>query len=106
MDPETIGRFGGWIGGIVGGGMGVLGGLSGTYCTIKNTRGPQERAFAIKVSIIGWMLVLAFVSAMLLIPTWHKHLLWMPYAVLRIWGIRAWNKTQLRIRNDESTDAA
>jgi len=106
MDPETIGRLGGWIGGIVGGGIGVLGGLIGTYFTIKNTKSARERAFAMKASIICWILVIAFVAAMLLIPTWHKHLLWIPYAVLLIWGIRVWNKTQFRIRNEESGGAA
>ncbi len=106
MDPETVGQLGGWIGAIVGSGIGVLGGLIGTYFTIKNTKGPRERAFAIKASIICWVLVIAFVAAMLLIPTWHKHLLWIPYAILLFWGIRAWNKTQFRIRNGKSDDAA
>lgn len=89
-----------------GGIIGVLGGLVGTCFTIKNTKSPRERAFATKASIICWVLVIAFVAAMLLIPTWHKHLLWIPYSVLLIWEIRVWNKTQFEIRNDESGVAA
>ena len=109
MDPETIGRLGGWIGVIVGGIGGIVGGVIGTYFmvkNIKNTKSPRERGFVIKASIIGWILVIAFVAAMLLIPTWYKHLLWIPYAILLILGIRFFNKTQFRIRNEESGDAA
>ncbi len=69
MDPETVGKLAGPIGGIVGAGIGVLGGLVGTYLTLKNTKGPRERAFAIKASIIGWVLIIAFVAAVLLVPT-------------------------------------
>ena len=42
MDWGTIG---GWVGTLVGGGVGLLGGVIGTYFTIKNTKGPRERAF-------------------------------------------------------------
>ena len=35
----------GLIGGIAGGVIGIAGGLVGTYFSIKNTRGPRERAF-------------------------------------------------------------
>ena len=49
MDWITVA---GWIGPVVGGGIGLLGGAIGTYCTIKNTRGPRERRFAIKASIL------------------------------------------------------
>jgi hypothetical protein len=101
MDPQSIGSLAGWIGGVVGCGIGVAGGIVGTYFTLKNTNGPRERAFAIKASIVGWIFVVVFVAAMCLIPTWHKHLLWIPYTLLLLWGIRVWNRTQFRIRNEE-----
>lgn len=103
MDPSTLG---GWIGGILGAAVGVLGGVIGTYFSIRNTNGRRERAFAIKASIVGWVLVLAFAAGMLLIPGWYKHLLWIPYVVLLVFGIRWWNKTQFRIRQEETGQVA
>ena len=50
----------GLIGGIVGGVIGVLGGLLGTYFSIKNTAGPRERTFMIRVAVVAWLLVTAF----------------------------------------------
>ena len=101
MDPQT----GGLLGACIGSFIGLLGGVAGTYFAIKNTNGRRERAFAIKASIVCWILVLGFVAAMLLIPTWHKHLLWIPYAIALSLGIRYWNKIQFRIRHEESGDS-
>ncbi len=64
MDPETIGL----VGAVVGSAVAVLGGVIGTRFSIKNTKGPRERAFAIKGSIICWVFVVAFVVGMWLIP--------------------------------------
>ena len=102
MDPQT----GGLLGACIGSAIGLLGGVVGTYFAIKNTTGRRERAFAIKASIVCWILVLAFVAAMLLIPTWHKHLLWIPYAIALFLGIRYWNKIQFQIRDEESGDSS
>jgi len=41
------------IGGIAGLVIGVIGGLIGTFASIRNTAGPQEKAFTIKTSVIG-----------------------------------------------------
>lgn len=98
MDPQTAGTLGAWLGG----GIGVLGGLVGTWFSIRNTQSPRERAFVIKASLICWALVIAFVASLLLIPTWHRHLLWIPYSLLLVWGIRRWNKMQLRIQNEDA----
>ena len=92
----------GWIGPIVGGGIGLLGGVIGTYFTIKNTKGRLERAFAIKASVLCWVLVLLFVAGMALIPWWYKLLLVIPYLVGLFFGIRKWNEIQFRIRKEES----
>ncbi|MFZ4732685.1 MAG: hypothetical protein ACOYK7_09140 [Pirellulales bacterium] len=101
MDPNTIGQLGGWVGSAIG----VAGALVGTFFSIRNTTTPRERAFVIRASVICWVAVIAFIVAMMSIPTWHKHLLWIPYAVLLTWGIRAWNRGQLQIRHGESGDA-
>ena len=92
----------GWIGPVVGGGFGLLGGVIGVYFTIKNTNGPREHAFAIKASILCWIVVTLFIVGMCLIPSWYKILLIIAYVVILIIGIRKWNATQFRIRKEES----
>lgn len=91
-----------WIGPIVGGGIGLLGAVFGTYVTVKHTQGPRERAFAIKASVFGWIMVLLFVAAMGLIQSWYKLLLVIPYLFGLVFGIRKFNETQSRIRQEES----
>ena len=44
--------------------LGVLGGAIGTYFSVKNTSGPRERAFMIRVSIFTWIAVSIFVAAL------------------------------------------
>jgi len=92
----------GLIGGIVGGIIGVAGGLLGTYFSIKNTNGPQERAFVIKVSIACWIFVLAFIFGICLISGFYKLLLIPFYAVGLVAGILLCNKKQTQIRLEES----
>jgi Ca2+/Na+ antiporter len=99
MDPGTLG---GLLGAIVGSVLGIMGGCIGTYFTIKNTNGPRERAFTIKASIFCWIFVVSFIAGMLLIPFWYKMLLWIPYAIFLMFGIRKWNQIQFRIREEES----
>ena len=103
MDPGTLG---GWIGGIVGGLCGVAGGAIGTYFTIKNTKGPRERSFTIKGSIVCWAFVVAFVVGTWLVPGWYKLLLVVPYVILLTFGIWKWNQIQFRLRREESGQSA
>ena len=100
------GQFWGWVGGGIGTLFGILGGVIGTYFTIKNTKGPRERTFTIKWSVVGWIVIVGFVVAILLIPSWYKFLLFIPYAILLAVSIRAWNKAQLQIRKEESGEDA
>jgi uncharacterized membrane protein YfcA len=103
MDPGTLGA---WVGGIVGSLLGVGGGVFGTYCTIKHTKGPRERAFTIKGSIICWVFVVAFLVGMSLIPQWYNLLLVVPYVIILVFGVRKGNQIQLRIRKEESGQSA
>ena len=98
MNPELIGLIGGVVGGIVG----VAGGLLGTYFSIKNTKGPLERAFVIKASIACWIFVLAFVFGMCLTPGLYKLFLIPIYVVGLVASILLWNKKQAQIRFEES----
>ena len=98
MDQQTLGFWGG----VLGAAIGVLGGVIGTWFSIKNTRGPRERAFVVKASVICWMLIAAFLLGMWLIPHPHRHWLWLPYAIFLPLGIFSCNRRQAKIRQGES----
>jgi hypothetical protein len=98
MTPEAVG----WLGGILGAAIGLLGGVAGTYFTIKNARGPRERAFVIRAAIVSWVLVLAFLGAMLILPSPLRYWLWLPCGILLPLGVLWWNRRQSRIRREES----
>jgi hypothetical protein len=82
--------------------LGVLGGAIGTYFSIKNTRGPKERAFIVRVSIRTWIAVSIFVAALMLIPKPYNLLLWIPYAIALPVTIVRWNRKQMEIRREEA----
>lgn len=92
----------GLIGGIAGGIFGFLGGAIGTYFSIKNTKGPLERAFMIKASVITWLAVIIFLIMLLVIPMPYNYLAWIPYGILLPIGIYKINKTQAELRERES----
>ena len=92
----------GLIGGIAGCIIGCIGGAIGTAASIRNTSSPRERAFAIKASIIGWAAAVVFIVLLLVLPGPWRFALWIPYSILLPLGIITWNRTQQRIRNEES----
>ena len=94
----------GLIGGIIGCVIGMLGGLIGTLVSIRNTSGPREKAFTIRASIVGWIAAVIFLALLFLLPTPWRFLLWIPYGILLPLGIVTWNRTQQRIREEESQD--
>jgi len=96
----------GLIGGLIGSAVGLLGGIVGTYFSIHNTRGPRERGFVIRASIATWVVLGAFLAALFLIPSPWCHLMWIPYGILLPIGIIKWNRTQARIRQEESGQEA
>lgn len=99
MQNEFLGLSAGWIGGVAGVLIGILGGVFGTYCSVKNTKSPAERAFAIRASVLCWIGVAIFVLAMWLIPVPWKFGLIPVYIVGLFFSIRAWNKRQSAIRS-------
>lgn len=102
MDPATIGMTGGIAGSVIG----LMGGAIGTYFSIKNTAGPRERAFMMKSAALAWVAVSTFVAILLVTPFAYWALLWLPYLLLLPLAIRAGNRRQARIRQEEAAGAA
>jgi CHASE2 domain-containing sensor protein len=98
MDPGVLA---GWIGGIAGAVIGLLGGVIGTYFSIKNTRGPRERAFMIKAAVQCWILVGTYLAVMLWVPPPYNMLLTIAYVAILVFAIQRWNAAQSRIRQEE-----
>ena len=95
----------GLVGGIAGAVIGVLGGLAGTYFSIKTTVGPRERRFMIRAAIVAWVAVSAFVVGLLALPRPYNLLLWIPYAIALPLGLLWSNRRQRLIRDEEGAAA-
>lgn len=102
MDPNVMGGYIGAIIGVVGG---LGGGIFGSYCSIRNTKGPRERAFMVRATFGAWLYVLAFLAALFLASGSLRWLLFIPYTIVLIAAILYCNRTQLRIRQDEQSVA-
>lgn len=89
------------IGGILGGVLGTLGGVFGTWCSIRNTRGPRERAYMIKASMIAWAAIAVFLALLLLLPNPYRLWMWVPYGILLPLGIMRLNRRLAGIRAGE-----
>ena len=92
----------GIYGGIIGGVLGLMRGIFGTYCSIKNTNGPKEKAFMIKACIIGWIGIIVFLTLMVFLPNPYRFYLWVPYGIILPMAIIKGNKIQAETRREES----
>jgi hypothetical protein len=92
----------GMAGATVGGAIGLIGGGIGTYFGIKNTTGPGERSFMIRVSVVGWIVIAAFLAGLALLPKPYNWLLWVPYGIALPLSVRWCNRRQLQIRAQEA----
>lgn len=104
--------FSNW-GGVVGTLLGLLGGAFGTWCSIRNTSGPKERALMVKAAVWMWVLLIAllglFFGLQNFLPGIHK--LWSIAGIVLsvpalIFGINYLNRRQAQIRAEESPHAA
>lgn len=100
----TPGELGGWIGGIVGGLCGLAGGIIGTWCSIRNTNGPRERAFMIRAAALCWIAILTLLALFFAVPYPYRVFLWIPFSILLPAGIIFGNRRQQAIRQSESQD--
>lgn len=91
----------GIIGGIMGALVGLMGGIIGTYFSIKNTNGPKEKAFMVKISIIGWIGIALFLVLIFIIPNFYRPFLFIPYGIILPIIIIKGNKIQAKIREEE-----
>lgn len=100
MDSSTLGL----IGGIAGAVIGVIGGLVGIYFSIKNTSGPQEKAFVIRASLMFLGVCVVVSLIWILLPSPYKVLAFVPCWIMLPFAIRMWNKKQSMIRTMEAQD--
>ncbi len=94
--------FWGIVFGSLGAFIGLAGGAFGTYCAIKNTNGPAERAFAVKLSVFLWTyLLVVFAALYFVFPDSLKYgaLFLLPILLL----IPSFNKMQHKIVQSEQT---
>lgn len=98
-----LGFWLGWGGAILGSAIGITGGIFGTWASIRHTQTPAERAFMIRCAIGTWLFVGAFLLGLFLIPTPYNFLLWIPYPILLILGIRWMNARHLEIRQQQQS---
>lgn len=91
-----------WGGGILGSCIGILGGIFGTWASIRHTHSQAERAFMIRCALGIWLLVAAFLAGLFLIPSPFNYLLWIPYPILLVVGIRWMNARLAELRRSEA----
>jgi RNA polymerase sigma factor (sigma-70 family) len=96
-------------GAILGPILGLLGGVLGSWCSIRNTHSPRERQFMVRMTTLVWLLLLVLIGLPLtaalagIIPKWAC---WPCFAVfftlllpLILWG----NAQQRRIQIEDGT---
>ena len=93
----------GLIGGIVGITVGLIGAVVGTRASVRATKGPEERRFIVRASIVMWIAVLIFLGVLFLLPSPIRYFAWVPYLLGLPFGLRYMNKRQQEIREREGS---
>lgn len=102
----TVGQWIGVIGAVSGVLIGLGGGIVGTLNSLRHANGPREKQFLIRASIVCWLSITIFIALLVFLPTPARMILWIPYALLLTQGINYWNRTQQKIRDEESQTSA
>ena len=102
----------GLSGAVLGPILGLLGGIVGAWCSIRNTRSPRERRFVIRMIVLLWLLLCGLIGAPLvlmftgIVPGWFY---WTCFTVffctlmpLIVWG----NRRQRQIQVEDGTFVA
>ena len=90
------------IGIIIIGIIGLLGGIFGSYFSIKRTNSPKEKSFIIKIVIAGWLGIIIFLALLTLIPAPYRMFLFVPFSIIMSIAIIKGNKIQAKIRKEEA----
>jgi len=100
MDSVIVGTY------IVGVVIGVAVGTVGTYVGIKETKGPRERAFVIKETVLWWMASITYLFCLWLIP--NPYIIYLSFfSFMAICAaVRSSKKRRTQIRSEESNHAA
>ena len=100
-------------GAIIGIAGGIVGAAFGMYCSIKNTKGPKERALMVRFSVWCCVGVLGFIALFFAVgfalPHPYRpwvHFLWLAFPPALIIAIVTTNKHMARIREEEAQDIA
>lgn len=88
------------IGGIIGSVLGILGGVIGTYFSIRNTNSLRERRFAIRAAILAWLALGLTALAVFYLQTLRAWA-WVPICVMVVAGGPLWIWRQEMIRRED-----
>lgn len=76
----------------------IAGGLLGSYHNIRHARGPRERAFAVRMTAVVWLLATAFLAAMYLAEGHLRYYVLGGFFVLCPLLMYKWSTTHQMIR--------
>jgi uncharacterized membrane protein YfcA len=88
-------------GGIIGSVFGILGGVVGTYFSIRNTHSPRERRFVIYAAILVWLALGLTALGVFVLPLLRPWA-WVPIFVMVVAGVPVYNRRQEMIRREEA----
>lgn len=88
--------------GIAGGVLGLLGGLAGTAVGIANTRGPRERAFAVRCAVLMWAAMAVCLTTGFLLPAPFGSLAMLPLFLAMPWAMPACNRRLEALRRADA----
>src|SRR5262249_20668517 len=94
MDGST------WVlmGAVAGGVIGVLGGVFGTWMSLRGARSPAERAVLWPWIVACWVGVALFCVLAFVLPSPYRYLIWIAYVPLLVLGILRCNAQLARLR--------
>lgn len=93
----------GVIGGLVGSLIGICGAVIGGYYSIRNTNGPKERKFMVRLTVIVAILVLMLLVVVFSVGNPRANWVMIPFFALVLPALIYFgNKRQRKIRAEES----
>jgi len=92
------------IGGIIGGFLGLVGGLAGTYFSVKKAESARERSFVVRWAVILWIAIIAYTLTVLFIPN-SRNWAWIPFSMFCPFVVIFLNKKHAAIRSIDQEKA-